>query len=81
MFELVKENRKYLESHNVQNFQYPVRIRWSRQPILVPFYLFNRIFECPENIRNYGFPDVRWPSRDREKLKFETNQLNNIGEH
>ena len=44
------------------NFPYPVRIRWSRQPNLVPFYLYNRIFECPENIRNDGFPDVRWPS-------------------
>ena len=26
------------------------------------FYLYNRIFECPENIRNDGFPDVRWSS-------------------
>ena len=50
----------YLEGQNVRNFQYPVRIRWSRQPNLVPFYLYNRIFECPENIRNDGFPDVRW---------------------
>ena len=47
---------------NVRNFQYPVRIRSSRQPNLVPFYLYNRIFECPENIRNDGFPDVRWSS-------------------
>ena len=27
-------------------------------------FLYNRIFECPENIRNYGFPDVRWPSKN-----------------
>ena len=52
-----------LEGQNVRNFPYPVRIRWSRQPNLVPFYLYNRIFECPENIRNDGFPDVRWPSK------------------
>ena len=51
-----------LEGQNVRNFTYLVRIRWSRQPNLVPFYLCNRIFECPENIRNDGFPDVRWPS-------------------
>merc|ERR1712079_802708 len=51
-----------LEGQNVRNFPYPVRIRWSRQPNLVPFYLYNRIFECPENIRNDGFPDVRWSS-------------------
>ena len=25
--------------------------------------LYNRIFECPENIRNDGFPDVCWPSK------------------
>ena len=51
-----------LEGQNVRNFTYPVRIRWSRQPNLVPFYLYNRIFECPENIRNDGFPDVCWSS-------------------
>ena len=38
------------------------RIRWSREPNLVPFYLYNRTFECPENIRKDGFPDVRWSS-------------------
>ena len=38
-------------------------IRWSRQPNLVPFYLYNQIFECSENIRNGGFPDIRWPSK------------------
>ena len=52
----------FVEDQNVRNFPYPVRIRWSRQPNLVPFYLYNRIFECPENIRNDGFPDVRWSS-------------------
>ena len=52
----------YVEGQNVRNFPYPVRIRWSRHPNLVPFYLYNRIFECPENIRNDGFPEVRWPS-------------------
>ena len=41
-----------VEGQNVRNFPYPVRIRWSRQPNLVPFYLYNRIFECPENVRN-----------------------------
>ena len=51
-----------IEGQNVRNFPYPVRIRWSRQPNLVPFYLYNRIFECPENIRNDGFPDVLWLS-------------------
>ena len=51
-----------IEGQNVRNFPYSVRIRWSRQPNLVPFYLYNRIFESPENIRNDGFPDVRWPS-------------------
>ena len=51
-----------VEGQNVRNFPYPVRIRWSRQPNLVPFYLYNRLFECPENIRNDRFPDVRWSS-------------------
>ena len=51
-----------LEGQNVRNFPYPVRIRWSRQPNLVPFYLYNRIFECPENVRKDEFPDVRWSS-------------------
>ena len=53
---------KNVECQNVRNFPYTVRILWSRQPNLVPFYLYNRIFECPENIRNDGFPDVCWPS-------------------
>ena len=57
-------NHFILEVQNVRNFSYPVRIRWSRQANLVPFYLYNRIFECPENIRNVGFPDVRWSSRE-----------------
>ena len=30
-----------VEVQNVRNFPYPVRIRWSRQPNLVPFYLYN----------------------------------------
>ena len=51
-----------LEGQNVRNFPHPVRIRWSRQPNLVPLYLYDRISECPENIPNDGFPDVRWPS-------------------
>ena len=58
-----------LEGQNVRNFPYPVRIRWSRQPNLVPFYLYNRIFECPENIRNDGFPDFRWPSESEVSNK------------
>ena len=60
------QSKSYLEStlegQNVRNFQYPVRIRWSKQPNLAPFYLYNRTFECPENIRKDGFPDVRWSS-------------------
>ena len=28
----------YIEGQNVRNFPYPVRIRWSWQPNLVPFY-------------------------------------------
>ena len=59
-----------VEGQNVWNFPYPVRIRWSRQPNLVPFYLYNRIFECPENIRNDGFPDVRWSSRNWQCWKW-----------
>ena len=42
-----------LEGRNVRTFPYPSRIRWGRQPNLVPFYLYNRIvFVCPENVRN-----------------------------
>ena len=62
-------DRLAIENQNVRNFPYPVRIRWSRQPNLVPFYLYNRIFECPENVRNDGFPDVRWSSNLRPTLK------------
>ena len=58
-----------LDGQNVRNFPYPVRIRWSRQPDLAPFYLYNRIFECPENVRNDGFPDVRWSSSERKWSK------------
>ena len=32
-----------LEGQNVWNFPYTVRIRWSRQPNLVPFYLYNPV--------------------------------------
>ena len=53
-----------IEGQNVRNLPYPSRIRWSRQANLVPFYLYNRIFECPENIRNDGFSDVRWFSNN-----------------
>ena len=52
----------FVENPNVRNLPYPVRIRWSRQQNLVPFYLYKRIFECPENIRNNEFPDVQWSS-------------------
>ena len=34
-----RENNPKLKGQNVRNFQYPVLIRWSRQPNLVPFYL------------------------------------------
>ena len=39
-----------VEGQNVRNVPHPVRIRWSRQPNLAPFYLYNRIFECPETM-------------------------------
>ena len=45
------------------------RIRWSREPNLVPFYLYDWIFECPENIQNKRFPDVRWSSSKLAILK------------
>ena len=50
-----------LEDQNVRNFPYPVRIRWSRQPNLVPFsnYIYNR--RCQKYPRHF-VPIVRWSS-------------------
>ena len=39
-----------LEGQNVRNFSYPSRIHWSRPPNFTAFYLYIRIFRCPENI-------------------------------
>ena len=30
----------------------------------LPCYLYNRIFECPVNIGNGGFPHVRWSTKN-----------------
>ena len=49
------------EGPNVWNFPYLCHIRWSTQPILSAFCFCDQIFGCPENIRNYGFPDIYWP--------------------
>jgi len=38
-----KFDHNSIEGQNVRSFPYPVRIRWSRQPNLVPFYSYSQI--------------------------------------
>ena len=61
-----------LEGQNVRNFSYPSRIRWSRPPNFTAFYLYIRIFRCPENIRNDGFSDIRCPSTKSVLIRYGT---------